>query len=179
MTTATITPRTMRWNHRRKARTGSEWCWNIEDCAQKFIHVWGVGVRLQGYQEKSWDQLQKSISPLSRNGLDMAKKGWGEMMAEFQARQADSQASMIAVDIEENRKNWKMFDSESRSVMSDSLRPHELYSSWNFPSQNTGVGSLSFYRGSSQPRDRTQVSHIAGEFFTSWATREVQEYWHG
>ena len=24
-----------------------------------------------------------------------------------------------------------------------------------------------FSRGSSQPRDRTQVSHIAGEFFTS------------
>ena len=26
-----------------------------------------------------------------------------------------------------------------------------------------------FSRGSSQPRDRTQVSHIAGGFFTSWA----------
>ena len=30
-----------------------------------------------------------------------------------------------------------------------------------------------FSRGSSQPRDWTQVSHIAGRFFTSWATREV------
>ena len=30
-----------------------------------------------------------------------------------------------------------------------------------------------FSRGSSQPRDRTQVSRIAGGFFTSWATREV------
>ena len=29
-----------------------------------------------------------------------------------------------------------------------------------------------FPRGSPQPRDRTQVSHIAGGFFTSWATRE-------
>ena len=28
-------------------------------------------------------------------------------------------------------------------------------------------------RGSSQPRDRTQVSRIAGGFFTSWATREA------
>ena len=27
-------------------------------------------------------------------------------------------------------------------------------------------------RGSSQPRDRRQVSHTAGRFFTSWATRE-------
>ena len=33
-----------------------------------------------------------------------------------------------------------------------------------------------FYRGSSQPRDRTQVSLIAGRFFTSWATREAQDH---
>ena len=32
-------------------------------------------------------------------------------------------------------------------------------------------------RGSSQPRDWTQVSWIAGGFFTVWATREAQEYW--
>ena len=30
-----------------------------------------------------------------------------------------------------------------------------------------------FFRGSSQPRDRTQVSCIAGRFFTSWTTREA------
>ena len=37
------------------------------------------------------------------------------------------------------------------------------------------VGSLSLLQGSSQPRDQTQVSHIAGGFFISWATREAQE----
>ena len=63
-------------------------------------------------------------------------------------------------------------ESESLSVVSDSLQPHGLYSPWNSPGQNTGVGSLSLLRGSSQPRDWTQVSHIAGTFFTSWATRE-------
>ena len=57
--------------------------------------------------------------------------------------------------------------SESCSVVSNSL---QLYSPWNSPGQNTGVGSLSFSRGSSQPRDWTQVSCIAGRFFTSWAT---------
>ena len=36
-----------------------------------------------------------------------------------------------------------------------------------------------FSRGSSHPRDWTQVSRIAGRFFTSWATREAQEYWSG
>ena len=38
-------------------------------------------------------------------------------------------------------------ESESRSVMSDSLRPHGLYSPWNSPGQNTGVGSLSLLQG--------------------------------
>ena len=33
--------------------------------------------------------------------------------------------------------------SESRSVVSDSVRPHGLYSPWNSPGQNTGVGSRS------------------------------------
>ena len=33
--------------------------------------------------------------------------------------------------------------------------------------------SVPFFRGSSQPRDLTQVSCIAGGFFTSWATREA------
>ena len=31
-----------------------------------------------------------------------------------------------------------------------------------------------FSRGSSQPRGWSQVSHIAGGFFTTWATREAQ-----
>ena len=88
-----------------------------------------------------------------------------------------------------------------------------IYSPWNFPGQNIGVGSLSllqgifptqgwnpgflhcrrilyhlshkvsprilewvtfsFSRGSSQPRDWTQITRMAGGFFTSWATREA------
>ena len=34
-------------------------------------------------------------------------------------------------------------ESESHSVVSDSLQPHGLYSPWSSPGQNTGVGSLS------------------------------------
>ena len=36
--------------------------------------------------------------------------------------------------------------------------------------------AIPFSSGSSQPRGQTQVSHIAGRFFTSWATREAQGY---
>ena len=99
-----------------------------------------------------------------------------------------------------------------KSLVSDSLQTHGLYSPWNSPGQNTGMGSLSllqgifptqglnpglphcrrilyqlshkgsprilewvaypFSRRSSQPRNRTVVSFIAG-FFTNWAIREA------
>ena len=56
-------------------------------------------------------------------------------------------------------------ESESCSVVSDSLPSQGLYSPWNSPGYNTGVGSLYLSRGLSQPSDWTQISHIAGEFF--------------
>ena len=105
----------------------------------------------------------------------------------------------------------KLGEREWRSVVSDSLWPHGLYSPWKSPGQNTGVSSLSLLRGifptqgsspgllpcrrilyqlnhqgrprilewvtypfssgSSQPRNQTGVSGIAGGFFTNWATR--------
>ena len=62
------------------------------------------------------------------------------------------------------RESWTV---ESHSVMSNYLQPYGLYNPWNSPGQNTGVGSLSFSRGSSQPRDQTHVFHFVGGFFTS------------
>ena len=35
--------------------------------------------------------------------------------------------------------------------------------------------AISFSSGSSQPKDQTQVSCIAGRFFTIWITREAQK----
>ena len=37
-----------------------------------------------------------------------------------------------------------------------------------------GIWVFPFSRGSSQPRDQNQVSCIAGEFFTIWATRPLK-----
>ena len=47
----------------------------------------------------------------------------------------------------DTRKKESEGESESHSVMSDSLRPHGLYSPWNCPGQNTGVGSFSLLQG--------------------------------
>ena len=57
-------------------------------------------------------------------------------------------------------------ESESRSIVSDSLRPHGLYSPWNSQGQKTGVGSLSILQGifptqgSSQPRSPANLDSI-------------------
>ena len=63
--------------------------------------------------------------------------------------------------------------------MSSSLRPHGLYRLPGFSVHGilqTRIlewVAVPFSRGSSQPRDWTQVSRIAGRFFTIWATREA------
>ena len=107
-------------------------------------------------------------------------------------------------------------ESESHSVVSNSLQPHGLHSPWNSPDQNTGVGCHFLLQGifltqesnpsllhllhcrlilyqlshkgsprilewvvhlfssrSSQPRNWTRVSCIAGGLFTNWAIREA------
>ena len=115
--------------------------------------------------------------------------------------------------IQLNKKGPHRWSCESRSVVSDYLRPHGLYSPWHSPGQNTAVGSLSllpgifptqglnpglphcrqillqlshkrsprtlewvaypFSSGSSWPRNQTEVSRVAGGFFTNWAIRET------
>ena len=69
---------------------------------------------------------------------------------------------------------WGYRVSESCSAMSDSLQSHGLYTVHGIlQARILEWVAVSFSRGSSQPRDRTQVSHIPGRIFTSWATREV------
>ena len=64
---------------------------------------------------------------------------------------------------------WCSCESESHSVMSDSLWPHEI-----FQARILEWVDYSFSSGSSQPRNQTWVFCIAGWFFTNWAIREAQ-----
>ena len=62
-------------------------------------------------------------------------------------------------------------ESVSRSVVSDSLQPHglepaRLLCPWDPPGKNAGADCHSLSRGSSPPRDQTQISYIVGRFFT-------------
>ena len=53
-------------------------------------------------------------------------------------------------------------ESESHLVESNSLGSHQLYSPWNSPGQNTGLGSLSLLQGIFLTQGLNSVSHIAG-----------------
>ena len=81
---------------------------------------------------------------------------------------------------------WKR--SESRSVVSNSLRPHGLYSPWNSPGQNTGVDSRSLLQGifptqgsnPGLPHYRRNL-HIWSNFFPgrgAW-TKIIFRRWNG
>ena len=65
---------------------------------------------------------------------------------------------------------WKLLSRVQLFVIPCTIRSMEFsrpeYWSGYFPSS----------RGSSQPRDQSQVSRIAGRFFTSWATRKTHVY---
>ena len=71
--------------------------------------------------------------------------------------------------------SYYMHENESCSVVSDSFYTvHGI-----LQARILEWVAVPFSRGSSQPRGQTQVSCIAGVLFTSWATREDQEYWSG
>ena len=69
--------------------------------------------------------------------------------------------------------------SESCSVVSNSLWPLGLYSPWNSPGQNTGVGSLSLLQGLFPTQGSNPGLPHCRRIFTSWATREalVKHLW--
>ena len=56
---------------------------------------------------------------------------------------------------------------ESHSVVSDSVTPWTV-----LQTRILEWVTFAFSRGSSQTRDQTQISHIAGGFFTVWVIRE-------
>ena len=61
-------------------------------------------------------------------------------------------------------------ENDSYSVLSNSLRPHGLYSPWTSPRQNTGVSSLSLLQGIFPTQGSNPGLPHCRWVFTSWAT---------
>ena len=68
---------------------------------------------------------------------------------------------------------------QSHSVVSESLQPHELYSPWNSPGQNTGVASCSLLQGIFPTQGSNPGLPHCRRVLYQLSHREVQEYWHG
>ena len=102
---------------------------------QEITHVGGTAVSIS-----EW------VFFLQKCHLDGAVLGWVS-----QAEQGP-RSDLLYLMVESWGCSWEVVHglkwvTESHSVMSNSLTPHELYSPWNSPGQNTGVGSLSLFQG--------------------------------
>ena len=64
----------------------------------------------------------------------------------------------------------------SLSVVSDSLRPHGLYSPWTSPGQNTGPGSFSLLQGIFPTQGLNPGLLDQRLIFYQLSAREAQEY---
>ena len=76
-------------------------------------------------------------------------------------------------EVEQSYENWQdLLVIESRSVMSNCLWLHRLYSPWNSPGQKTGVGSFSLLQGTFPTQGSNPGLPLWGGFLTTWVTRE-------
>ena len=106
---------------------------------------------------KDWGQKEKRASEDEMaewhhwcNGLELGQipgNGEGQRGLECCNPQGDKESDTTRWLSKNNIAFVRTTLSESPSVVSDSLWPYGLYSPWNSPGQNTGVGSHSFLQG--------------------------------
>ena len=70
-------------------------------------------------------------------------------------------------------------ESESHSVVSNSLQPHGLNSPWNSPGQNTGVGSCSLLQGIFPTQGLDPGLPHCRQILYQLSHKKAQEYWSG
>ena len=106
------------------------------------------------------------------------KNAQGKMCNKYIVPSYDNWLWKILLEIQQTDSRRKMgikTTCESCSFVSNSLRPYGDYIVHGIlQARILEWVAFPFSRGSSQSRDRTQVSRIAGGFFTSWVTREAQ-----
>ena len=75
--------------------------------------------------------------------------------------------------------HWRLLSKVKAAQSCPTLCDPMDHSPWNSLGQNTGVGSSSLLQGIFPTQElNSGLPHWRG-FFTSWVTREAQEYWSG
>ena len=116
-----------------------------------------------------------SGTPRSQNNHEKQKENWRNNTSQLKIllqRQNNQNNMELAKDTYTYTQRYsilmytyKFFESESCSVVSNPVQPHGL--SGILQAGMLEWAAMLSSGGSSQPRDRTQVSHIAGGSFTS------------
>ena len=134
---------------------------------------------------------QKQTHRQSRPVAAKGRRGWGEERVsrhklvhtaskDMPAAQ-HRELSSVSCDKSQRKRMWKKCETHT-DVKWKSLSRVRLFAiPWTvqpmefsrLPEWLLEWGAFPFSRGSSQPRERTQVSRIAERFFTSWTTREA------
>ena len=127
------------------------WLCNSMDCSLPGCPVCGIlqarkleWVAILSSRGSSWPRDQKT-SCIASGSLPSELPGWCQKVRVLLQSEAGVN-SHVTKHHSWGMDMWKS-ESESRSLVSDSLRPHGLHSPWNSPGQNPGVGSLSLLQG--------------------------------
>ena len=86
-----------------------------------------------------WQNVVWKTGPLVPTEFQLNEQSKGETRENYEQ-------TSVVLSVEEKTQD-SMNEGESCSVVSNSLQFHGLYSSWNSPGQNTGVGCLSLLQG--------------------------------
>ena len=136
-----------------------------------------------------WDTDDKVVLQIIK-ALKSIKQGWciifstkGQMVSIFEFVSFWSSVTTVQLFVIAPKqlytvnKGLNVCVCESRSVMSDSLQPHGLYSSRNSPDQYTGVGSLSLLQRifPTQESPALQVDSLPTEL-SGKPTSDVKHY---
>ena len=146
-----------------------------------FEGQWNLIIELpQDWGNRLLEATNKTFcTPRPRGKEQWPIRDWARLACECQESLVKMWVYSGLMDYRSTEINHPESESESHSVVSESLQPHGLYSPWNSPGQNTGVGSLYLLQETFQTEGLNPGLPQCRWSFTSWATREAQEYWSG